>query len=213
MSTTTATLRACTAALLIGVFAIQTGCGRTAKTVHLTTEPDGQFTCREIAPGDDTVPQRLINDYSEMKQHDRVAWAWIKPGFDPRTCPGATRVLPLKNYSAIDYPWAAQKLAEALAQIFQPRDNATGDASLEVAAAVVEMIPETGLLDRFSPSLSDLPYLEIEVVVREVFSGEPLCRICHHTRDREFGRALSMLTDDLRRFFCPSRAESSPGAS
>lgn len=205
------TLHACTAVLLIGIFAILTGCGRTGKTVHPSTEPDGQFTCRETATVGDTAPQRIINDYSGMTQQDTVAWVWTKPGFDPRTCPGAARVLPLQNYSAVDYPWAEKKLAESLRQIFQTRGDAPGTTSLEVATAIVEMIPETGLLNRFFPSLSDLPYLEIEVVVRETSSGERLCRICHYTRDREFGRALIMLTDDLQRFFGSSQTGPMPG--
>jgi hypothetical protein len=182
--------------IIIILFCIH-GCGTSKKP---PVKDADQFATRATAEKD-KAPKRLITDYQDMQEHDRLSWYWVKTGFRMNLCQ-SVKMYPLKNYSQLDYPWAEAKLGKALKEILSPyKTSQAGGVDVGVMAAIVEMKAKPGLLKRFSPSIEDHPYVEVEVVIFEETSKTILFKLCHFKKGDDFKEVLQGLVNDLKAFF------------
>lgn len=137
-------------------------------------------------------PQTLIPDYSNMKENRTVSWLWVKQGFDLNSC-AAINILPVKNYSSVDYKWAETALTQKLKNIFTPHISKAGDLNVDISSAIIEIVPKKRFFDK-----SVIPKLSVEVIISDKETKTIYCKISHFKQAGEFKDALNELTVDLK---------------
>lgn len=152
------------------------------------------------ATADNGTMQRLILDYTEMREDDIVSWVWKDAGFSPEKY-GPVRMAPVLNYSGYEYPKAQKRIEKKLAEALSSRSaGLTEGAALTLTAAITGMRGKPGLLKRFSPSYEDSPSIELEIIISDTATGRPLVKLCHMARADEFDQALDKLLGDIELF-------------
>jgi hypothetical protein len=169
-----------------------------------TSGPQGKKTPPAVAfaarTSDNQTVQRLITDYSGMKEDDIVSWAWIDSTFRLDDC-GAVSLQPVLNYSTIAYPQGQKQIETALTSALAARKkNAEKGKSVVVTAAITGMQGKPGFLKRFSLSYEDTPSVELEIIIAEADSKRMLAKICHIARAEDIPHALDKLLHDVTTF-------------
>lgn len=154
-----------------------------------------------LKPGTLDLPQRLISDYEGMQEDDTVAWVWLRKGFRMEKCKNI-KIHPLKNFSLFDSPTAEAEVEKSLQEIFKASKSIeNGDIDVGIMAAIVDMKPHKGFLERFSSSIDSTYFIEIEIVVVEEKSKTVLLKLCHFKKAEDFNFAIKGLIQDLKIFF------------
>jgi hypothetical protein len=149
---------------------------------------------------DNVTIQRLILDYTGMKEDPIVSWAWIDSAFRLDDCRSVT-LQPILNYSRIEYPWAQTRIETSLAAALDARKkNAPEGISVVVTAAITGMQGKPGFIKRLNPSYEDVPSVELELVIAEAGSKRELVKICHMARAGDIPQALDKLLQDVTAF-------------
>jgi hypothetical protein len=146
------------------------------------------------------LPERLIADYSAMKQNDTVSWIWTKPGFSMDNC-RFVKTSPLKNFTGLSHAAAVAEISNVLTNIFSLQAAEHGNINVGVEAAIVEMKFDRGFFERFSSLIDSYPFIVIELVIFEEKSKTVLFKLCHYTKGDAFVDVLQEMTDDLKTFF------------
>lgn len=153
-----------------------------------------------VTPADNGTMQRLLPDYTGMKEDDTVSWAWIDSAFKLNDC-GAVSVEPVLNYSTIDYPVAQQRIKESLENAFAGKTGGSSHTKgILVTAAITGMHGKPSFIKRFSPSYEDTPSVELEIVIVDDSSKRDLVKICHMARAEDIPQALDKLMRDVATF-------------
>jgi hypothetical protein len=183
----------CSAVLLCLCLATCRGGPQKTDTPHAQAEASAMLK-------DNATVERLISDYSGMKEDDIVSWAWIDQNFKFDDY-GAAVLGPVANYSSIEYPWANKHVEAALNDTLTARKkNAAGQKSVIVTAAITGMHGKPGFLKRFSPSYEDTPSVELELIIAEAGSKRELVKISHMARAADIPKALDKLLQDVSAF-------------
>jgi hypothetical protein len=153
-----------------------------------------------VMPSDNETMQRLILDYTGMKEDDIVSWAWIDSGFRLNDC-RAVSLQPVLNYSTIDSPWAQQRIETSLTNTLDSQKKTASEGkTVIVTAAITGMHGKPGFIKRFSPSYEDTPSVELELIIVDASSKRELVKICHMARAEDLPQALDKLLKDVTAF-------------
>jgi len=149
----------------------------------------------------DEEPKQLITTFQDMRENELVSWVWVQPGFEVTRCQ-SIEVAPVLNYSAFTYPWAEQKILSSLQKTFSAMKNDTaGSCAVEVKSAIIDMRPQKKLISRLLPFEEDFMYIEIQLVIVDKNSQEPLCKIGHGKRSENFKDAVEGMMANVETFF------------
>jgi hypothetical protein len=159
-----------------------------------------KFT-KQSAASIDEVPKQLITNFQDMKENELVSWVWMQPGFEVTRCQ-SIEVAPVLNYSAFTYPWAEAKILSSLQKTFSAmKKDAGGSYAVEVKSAIIDMRPQKKMISRLLPFEEDFLYMEIQLVIVDKNSQEPLCKIAHGKRSENFKEAVEGMMANVEAFF------------
>lgn len=148
---------------------------------------------------DAPAAQRLITDYSGMKEDFLVASAWIDANFTLEECADIS-VQPVLNFSQSDYAYAQERIAQTLDDAAAAKKKNPAGKSVLITAAITALHGKPGFLKRFSPTYEDMPTIELEIVIVDVQSKRELVKVCHMARAKDTDQAIDLLLDDVTAF-------------
>ena len=120
-----------TALVLLCFLAIFTGCSGKSKIPN------------EI----NYIPERLIQEYSDMRENEFVSWAWIRRGFALRNCRSIT-FEPVIDSSRIPNPAAVQRFEKGLHALFEVYNNENGEHDINIQSAVIDVKSNPGRIKK-----------------------------------------------------------------
>ncbi len=139
-----------------------------------------------------STPKTLISNYEKMKEDSIVSWLWVKPGFSLDDC-GSVNILPVENYSTVNYPWAETKLTQDLKKVFSPYQSKSAKMNISVSTAIIDLIPKKRL---FRSKI--IPKITVEIILYDENTKTVYCKISHYSKAEEFKDALDGLISDLK---------------
>jgi hypothetical protein len=147
------------------------------------------------------MPERIINDFSDMSEHEIVSWAWIRRGFVLSNC-RAVAVEPVTDSAQNPTNPTVLKLIEQdLNAILNERIYQNGELDLIVQTNVLNSKTKLGRVRSWFANFDRFPYIEIEILITERSTGLPLVKIIHFSRDKKsLPNAVTNILDDLKLF-------------
>jgi len=146
-------------------------------------------------------PERIIRNFNDMREHEIVSWAWIRRGFMLKNCRTIT-IEPLLDACRPQEPSVSRRIKEGLESIFKDQSSQSGELSVKVSAALLEVKHKPGWIKKWFTDFDEFPYIEMELLISEAETGLPLVKIVHFRRDtKSLDAAVSNILDDFRMFF------------
>ncbi len=147
------------------------------------------------------LPDRIIRDYSDMKEDETVARAWVRRGFELSSCRSIT-VEPVIDAAQNKNPEAVHVIEQGLQELFADRSGTNGTISVSVRTALLEVKTEPGRIRSWFSDIDDFAYIELELQIQDTQTGLPLLKLVHFSRDKKaLSRAMNSILEDLRIFF------------
>jgi len=147
------------------------------------------------------MPDRIIQDFSDMREHEIVSWAWIRRGFTLSNS-GSFELEPVMDSSKSPNPAVVSRIEEGLKTILKDSMNANGDLELIVRANVLDVKVKPGRIKSWFADFDTMPYVELEILIADRATGLPLAKIIHFRRnEKSLTTAVSDILGDLKLFF------------
>jgi hypothetical protein len=150
------------------------------------------------------IPERLIQDYSDMQENEFVSWAWVRRGFALSNCRSIT-FEPVIDSSRLPNPAAVQRFEQGLQALFEVYSNENGEHEVKIQTAVIDVKSNPGRIKKMFLDFDSDPYIEVEIMITDQATGLPLVKIIHFNRDnKSLKNAVSAILDDVKRFLIQS---------
>lgn len=147
------------------------------------------------------VPAHVIRNFSEMREHEIVSWAWIRRGFMLDACSTVT-VKPVIDACIVKDAATAAAVEEGLRSLLDGRGGSPGGPAVSVRAAVVDARQKPGWFKKWFMDFDELPYVELELLIAEQDTGLPMAKVVHFRRNKEsLTTAVTDLLGDIDTFF------------
>ena len=147
------------------------------------------------------MPDRIIQDFSDMREHEIVSWAWIRRGFAINNC-HSFELEPLMDSSQNPNPPVVTRIEQGLKDILKDSMSEKGDLELIVRANVLDVKVKPGRIKSWFANFDNMPYIEIEILITDRTTGLPMAKIIHFRRnENSLNTAVSDLMGDLKLFF------------
>jgi hypothetical protein len=177
-----------TALVLLCFLAIFTGCSGKSKIPN------------EI----DYIPERLIHDFSDMRENEFVSRAWVRRGFTLSNCHSIT-FEPVIDSSRIPNPAAVKRFEQGLHALFEVYNNKKGEHTVKIQTTVIDVKSNPGRIKKMFLDFDRDPYIEVEIMITDQATGLPLVKIIHFNRDKKsLNNAITAILDDVKRFLMQS---------
>ena len=147
------------------------------------------------------MPEPIINDFSDMSEHEIVSRAWIRRGFVLSNC-RAIEIEPVTDSAQTPTnPTILKLIKQDLNTILNERIDPNGELDLIVQTNVLVSKTKPGRFTRWFANFDRFPYIEIEILITESSTGLPLVKIIHFNRDKKsLSNAVTNILDDLKLF-------------
>jgi hypothetical protein len=146
-------------------------------------------------------PKRIIQDFSDMREHEIVSWAWIRGGAALSNC-HSFEIEPVMDSSQTPNPEVVSTIEKNLKDIFKDGLNKNGQLEMIVRANVLDVKVKPGRIKSWFTDFDNMPYIEIEILVTDRATGLPMAKIIHFRRnEKSLKNAVSDLMGDLKLFF------------
>lgn len=163
--------------------------------------PAGGCTVSPSIPAVSYMPERIIRDFSDMREDETVARAWIRRGFTLNGCRSIT-IEPVVDASMNTHPRTARAIETGLNAIFKNRSSERGSLSVSVRTALLDVKTEPGRIRKWFSDIDDFAYIELELVITDTQTGLPLLKLIHFSRDmKSLSAATKHILEDLGMFF------------
>jgi hypothetical protein len=147
------------------------------------------------------MPDRIIQDFSDMREHEIVSWAWIRRGFRLSNC-RSFKLEPVMDSSQNPNPAVVSRIEQGLKSILEDSMNEKGDLELIVRANVLDVKVKPGRIKSWFADFDTMPYVEIEIIMTDRATGLPMAKIIHFRRnEKSLKTAVSDILGDLKLFF------------
>ena len=147
------------------------------------------------------MPERIIQDFSDMREHEIVSWAWIRRGFALSNC-GSFALEPVMDSSQKPNPAVVSRIEQSLKNILKEGMSQNGQLELIVRANVLDAKVKPGRIKSWFTDFDNMPYIEIEIIITDRATGLPMAKIIHFRRnEKSLKTAVSDLMGDLALFF------------
>jgi hypothetical protein len=147
------------------------------------------------------MPERIIDEFSNMQEHELVSRAWIRRGFTLNNI-RTIDLKPVTDASQSPRPAVARQVQQGLEGIFADRTSTNAEYDLVVWANLIDVKVKPGRVKSMFTGFDNMPYIEIEIIITDKTTGLPLVKVIHFRRNmKSLNRAVSDLLADLRQFF------------
>ena len=147
------------------------------------------------------MPERIIDQFSDMREHEIVSRAWIRRGFALSNC-RSIDIKPLTDSSQTPQPAVVTRIQQGLHDILNDRINKNGELDVIVRANIIDVKVKPGRIKSLFASFDAMPYIELEIVITDSTTGLPLVKVIHFRRNKKsLKTAVTDLLGDLRKFF------------
>jgi hypothetical protein len=147
------------------------------------------------------MPERIIDEFSDMREHEIVSRAWIRRGFELSNC-RSIDIKPLTDSSQTPQPAVVKRIQKGLHDILNDRINKNGKLDVIVWTNVIDVKVKPGRIKGWFAGFDAMPYIEIEIVLTDSTTGLPLLKVIHFRRDKKsLKTAVTDILGDLRKFF------------
>jgi hypothetical protein len=147
------------------------------------------------------MPERIIHDFSDMREHEIVSWAWVRRGFVLNNC-GSFKLEPVKDSSRKPNPGVVKRIEQGLNDILNDSINQNGDCEVVVRANILDVKVKPGRIKSWFTDFDNMPYIEIELLITDSTTGLPLVKVIHFSRNmKSLNTAVADVLSDLRQFF------------
>ncbi len=147
------------------------------------------------------MPERIIDEFSDMQEHEIVSRAWIRRGFTLSNC-RSIAIKPLTDSSQTPQLAVVKRIQEGLHDILNDRINKNGKLDVIVWTNVIDVKVKPGRIKGWFAGFDAMPYIEIEIVLTDSTTGLPLVKVIHFRRDKKsLKTAVTTTLGDLRKFF------------
>jgi hypothetical protein len=147
------------------------------------------------------MPERIIDKFSDMREHEIVSRAWIRRGFALSNC-RSIDIKPLTDSSQTPQPAVVKRIQKGLHDILNDRINKNGKLNVIVWTNVIDVKVKPGRIKGWFAGFDAMPYIEIEIVITDSSTGLPLVKVIHFSRDKKsLKTAVTSILADLRKFF------------
>jgi len=147
------------------------------------------------------LPERIIDEFNNMREHEIVSRVWIRRGFTLNNC-RSMEMKPLTDASQNPQPAVASRIQQDLHDILSDRTNKDGELDVVVWANMLGVKVKPGRIKSWFTSFDNMPYIEMEIVITDKQTGLPLLKIIHFRRDKKsLATAVSGIIGDFRKFF------------
>ena len=147
------------------------------------------------------MPERIIQDFSDMREHEIVSWAWIRTGGALSNCRSFV-LEPVMDSSRTPNPEVVSSIEKSLNDILKEGVNQNGQLELIVRANVLDVKIKPGRIKSWFTDFDNMPYIEIEILITDRATGLPMAKIIHFRRnEKSLKTAVSDLIGDLKLFF------------
>lgn len=147
------------------------------------------------------MPERIIQDFSDMREHEIVSWAWIRRGFALSNC-RSFELEPVMDSSKNPNPSVVSQIEQGLKDILKGSMNEKGNLALIVRTNVLDVKVKPGRIKSWFTDFDNMPYIEIEILITDRTTGLPMAKIIHFRRnEKSLKTAVADLMGDLKLFF------------
>jgi hypothetical protein len=147
------------------------------------------------------MPERIIDEFSDMREHEIMSRAWIRRGFALSNC-RSIDIKPLTDSSQTPQPAVVKRIQEGLHDILNDRINKNGELDVIVWTNIIDVKVKPGRIKGLFKGFDAMPYIELEIVITDSTTGLPLVKVIHFRRDmKSLKTAVTNILGDLRKFF------------
>lgn len=147
------------------------------------------------------MPERIIQDFSDMREHEIVSWVWIRRGFTLSNC-RSFDLEPVMDSSQNPNPAVVSRIEQGLKAILKDSINENGALELIIRANVLDVKIKPGRIKSWFTDFDIMPYVEIEIIITDRATGLPMAKIIHFRRNQKsLNTAVSDIVGDLKLFF------------
>jgi len=146
------------------------------------------------------IPERIIQNFSDMREDEFVAWAWVRRGFVLGNCRSIT-FEPIVDASQKPNTAAVRRFDQGLHTILNGYANDNGQLDVKIQTAVLDVQSKPGRIKKMFLGFDSNPYIEIEILITDQATELPLAKIIHFSRDKKsLKNAVSAILNDIKRF-------------
>ena len=147
------------------------------------------------------MPERIIDQFSDLQGHEIVSRIWIRRGFALSNC-RSIDIKPLTDASQTPQPVIVKRIQQGLHDILNDRINKNGELDVIVWANIIDVKVKPGRIKGWFAGFDAMPYIELEIVITDSTTGLPLVKVIHFRRDKKsLKAAVTDILGDLRKFF------------
>jgi len=147
------------------------------------------------------MPERIIDEFSNMQEHEIVSRAWIRRGFALSNC-RSIDIKPLTDSSQNPQPAVVKSIQQGLHDILKDHINKNGELDVIVWANVIDVKIKPGRIKSWFAGFDAMPYIELEIVITDSTTGLPMVKVIHFRRDKKsLKTAVTNILGDLSKFF------------
>ncbi len=147
------------------------------------------------------MPDRIIDKFSDMQEHEIISWLWVRRGFALENC-RSIDVKPLTDSSKTPQKAAVKRIQQGLNDIFSERVNENGELDVIVWTNIIDTKAKPGRIKSWFTNFDDFPYVELEIVITDSNTGLALVKIIHFRRNNKSLKiTVTDMLGDLRQFF------------
>jgi hypothetical protein len=147
------------------------------------------------------MPERIIDEFSNMREHEIVSRAWIRRGFALSNC-RSIDIKPLTDSCQTPQPAVVKHIQQGLHDILNDHINKNGELDVIVWANIIDVKVKPGRIKGWFAGFDAMPYIELEIVITDSTTGLPLVKVIHFRRNKKSLKAAATdILGDLRKFF------------